>query len=133
LVYVWASGDTLHWAQCVVVSLCGASGDTLHWVLLWAYVGVNWVLLVYVAPRATHFTGYCCWFMRGIVVGYVAPRAYTPYWLLLLVYEIERPRTTHFTRYFCVMRGFGQHILLGIIRSDMGRLHQWVENNIFQK
>jgi hypothetical protein len=28
---------------------------------------LNWVLLVYVAPRATHFTGYCCWFMWGIV------------------------------------------------------------------
>jgi hypothetical protein len=30
-----------------------------------------------------------------------------------------------------VMRSFGQHTLLGIIRSDVGRLHQWVQNNPF--
>jgi hypothetical protein len=67
-----------------------------------------WCIVVgYVAPQATHFTGYCCWFMRGlgqhtllgIVVGY--------------------------------MWSFGYHTLLGIIRSDMGRLHQWVQNKIF--
>jgi hypothetical protein len=30
------------------------------------------------------------------------------------------------------MRRFGQYTLLGIIRSDVGRLHQWVKNNIFK-
>jgi hypothetical protein len=68
------------------------------------------------APRAAlHFTGYCFWFMWGIVVGYVVPRA------------------THFTRYCCwFMRGLGQHTLLGITRSDVGRFHQWVQNNCFK-
>jgi hypothetical protein len=29
------------------------------------------------------------------------------------------------------MRGFRQHTLLGIIiRSDVGRIHQWVQNNL---
>jgi hypothetical protein len=32
-----------------------------------------------------------------------------------------------------VMRGFGQHTLLGIIRSDVGCLHQWVQNNVLKK
>jgi hypothetical protein len=108
-----------HTSLGIVVGLCEASGNTL-----------NWVLLVYVAPRATHFTGYC-WFMWGTVVGYVAPWA------------------THFTAYCCwFMRGLGQHTLLGIvvgyarvrathftghhyyIRSDVGRLYQWVQNNL---
>jgi hypothetical protein len=40
----------------IIVGLCGASGDTLQWVLL----------LVYVGPQATHFTGYYCWFMWGL-------------------------------------------------------------------
>jgi hypothetical protein len=44
--------------------------------------------------------------MWGVVVGYVAPRALL--W---------------------AMRGFGQHTLLGIIRSDVGRL----QNNLFKK
>jgi hypothetical protein len=30
-----------------------------------------------------------------------------------------------------VMRGFGQQTLVGIIRYDVGRLHQWVQNNPF--
>jgi hypothetical protein len=70
-----------------------------------------WVLLlVYMGPRATHFTGYC-WFMWrlgqhtlwvlllvyvGIVVGYVSPRA---------------TRRTGYCYWF--MRGLGQHTLLG--------------------
>jgi hypothetical protein len=41
--------------------------------------------------RATHFTGYCCWFDVGL--------GKTPYWILLLVY----------------MWGLGQHNLLGIV------------------
>jgi hypothetical protein len=32
-----------------------------------------------------------------------------------------------------VMRGFGQHTLLGIIRSDVGCLPQWVQNNPLKK
>jgi hypothetical protein len=24
------------------------------------------IVVGYVTPRATHFTGYCCWFMRGL-------------------------------------------------------------------
>jgi hypothetical protein len=31
------------------------------------------------------------------------------------------------------MRGFVQHTLLDIIRSDVGRLHQWIQNNPFRK
>jgi hypothetical protein len=65
-----------------------------------------WGIVVgYVAPWATHVTGYCCWFMMGL--------DNTLYLVLLWV-----------------MRGFGQHTLLGIIRSDVGHLHQWVKNNI---
>jgi hypothetical protein len=29
------------------------------------------------------------------------------------------------------MQGFGQHTLLGINKSDVGRLHQWDQNNPF--
>jgi hypothetical protein len=47
-----ASGYTL---LGIAVGSCGASGNTPYW-----------VLLIYVVPRATHFTGYCCWFMRGL-------------------------------------------------------------------
>jgi hypothetical protein len=66
-----------------------------------------WGIVVgYVSPRATHFTGYCCWFMTA--------SDNTLYWVLLWD-----------------MRGFGRHTLLGIIRSDVGCLHQWVQNNIF--
>jgi hypothetical protein len=39
----------------IAVGSCGASGNTLYW-----------VLLVHVVPQATHFAGYCCWFMRGL-------------------------------------------------------------------
>jgi hypothetical protein len=57
----------------------------------------SWVmlLLVYVGPRATHFTGYCCWLTK--VCG---ASGNTLYWVLLLVY---------------VGWGLGQHTLLGIV------------------
>jgi hypothetical protein len=44
-------GNTRYWVFLLVY--VGASGDTFHWVPV--------LLLVYVGPRATHFTGYC-WF-----------------------------------------------------------------------
>jgi hypothetical protein len=117
-----------HVLGIVVVNLRGASGKTVYRVLL---------LVLDVGPWVRHFIGCCCWFMwglgqhtlLGIVVGYVAPLAThvtgycfgvrgasdnTLYWVLLWV-----------------MRGFGQHTLLVIIRSDVGRLHQWVQNNPF--
>jgi hypothetical protein len=75
IVGLCASGNTL---RGTAVGLCGASGNTLYW-----------VLLVYVVPWATHFTGYCCWLCCA--------SGNTPYSLLLLVYE--GPRTTHFTGY----------------------------------
>jgi hypothetical protein len=41
--FMWGLGQHMG----IVVGLCGASGKTLYWVLL----------LVYVGPWATHFTG----------------------------------------------------------------------------
>jgi hypothetical protein len=66
---------------------CGCRNSTLYWVLL----------LVYVGPPATHFTGYCCWFtwslrqhtLLGIVVGYGAS-GNTLYWILLLVWGLRQ-------------------------------------------
>jgi hypothetical protein len=72
--------------------------------------------------RATHFTGYCCWFMcgfgqhnlLGIVVGLRGASGNTLYWVLLLVYV--GPRATHFTGYCCWFTwGLGQHTLLDIV------------------
>jgi hypothetical protein len=54
--------------------------------------------------------------LLGIVVGLWEASANTLYWVGLLLW---------------VMRRFGQHTLLGIIRSDVDRLHQWVQNNLF--
>jgi hypothetical protein len=45
------------------------------------------LLLVMLRSRATHFTGYCCWFMRGL-------RKHT---LLGIVVVYARFRATHFT------------------------------------
>jgi hypothetical protein len=90
---MWGLGqDTL---LGIVVGLCGASGNTFYWVLL----------LVYVGPQATHFTGYCCWFMwglgqhtlLGIVVGLCAS-GNTSLGFALLVYV--EPQATHFTGYY---------------------------------
>jgi hypothetical protein len=67
-----------HLLGIVVVSFRGASGNTLYW-----------VLLVYAGPRATHFTGYCCWFDVGL-------------------------RATHFTGYRCWVSG-STLLLLGIV------------------
>jgi hypothetical protein len=55
----------------------------------------SWVmlLLVYVGPRATHFTGYCCWFTK--VCG---ASGSTLYWVLL---AYVGSRATHFTGYCC--------------------------------
>jgi hypothetical protein len=47
-------GSFIYWV--LLLGLCGASGNRCYWVLL----------LVYVGPRATHFTGYCCWFTWGL-------------------------------------------------------------------
>jgi hypothetical protein len=82
--------------------------ETLYWVLLLVYVGpqatLYWVLLL-VMLRLT---------LLAIVVGLCGASDNTLYWVLLWL-----------------MQGFGQHTLLGITKSDVGRLHQWVQNNIF--
>jgi hypothetical protein len=65
----------------------GVSGDALHWVLL----------LVYVGPWGTHFTGYCCWLMWGL-------------------------GETHLAGYWWFMWHLGQHTLLGIVVGLCGVL-----------
>jgi hypothetical protein len=114
----------------------------------------SWVmlLLVHVGPRATHFTGYCCWFTK--VCG---ASGNTLYWVLLLVYVgslhvgsrqhtslgivvgscgasgntlywvlffgLRGPQATHITGYCCwSMWGLGQHTLLGIVVGLRGAL-----------
>jgi hypothetical protein len=49
---MWGLGQ--HTLLGIVVGLCASA--TPYWVLM----------LVYVGPRARHFTGYCCWFMWGL-------------------------------------------------------------------
>jgi hypothetical protein len=64
---MWGVGQ--HTLLGIVAGLC-ASGYTL--------LGILGIVVGYVAPRATHVTGYCSWFTRGlgqhtllgIVVGY---------------------------------------------------------------
>jgi hypothetical protein len=52
--------DVTHLLGIVVVNLGGVVGNTLYWVLFSGKT-VYWVLLlVYVGPRARHFTGYWC-------------------------------------------------------------------------
>jgi hypothetical protein len=103
-------------------------GKTLYWVLLFVYVG----------PQATHFTGYCCWFIAsgntllGIAVGLCmlcGTSANTIYWVLLLVMLRLGQHTllaivlgvrgasdnTLYWVLLWVMQGFGQHTLLDII------------------
>jgi predicted alpha/beta hydrolase len=122
---MWGLGQ--HTLLGIVVGLRGASGNTLYWALLLVYVEPRQhtllgIVLVYVGPLATHFTGYCCWFMwglgqhilLGIAVGLFGASGNILHWVLLLAYV--GPLVTHFTRYYCwVMLGFGQHILLCII------------------
>jgi hypothetical protein len=72
-----ASGNTL---LGIVVGLCGASGK--H-----TLVGIS--VVGYVAPRATHFTGYCCSFMMG----------FGQHTLLGIVVGYARFWATHFTRH----------------------------------
>jgi hypothetical protein len=64
-------GIVVGWLHQWVVCLRGALGNTLYRVLL-VYVALRatlyWVLLMV-------YMGYCCWFMWGIVVGYVGPWA----------------------------------------------------------
>jgi hypothetical protein len=84
----------------------------------------SWVMLLldYVGPQATHFTGYCCWLTK--VCGASGNMLY---WVLLLVYVGYRathitgyccwvyvgPWATHFTGYCCLVYvGLGQHTLL---------------------
>jgi hypothetical protein len=63
---MWGLGqDTL---LGIVVGLCGASSHTL---CCWSMCGLGQhtllgIVVGYVAPRATHFTGYCCWFLKGL-------------------------------------------------------------------
>jgi hypothetical protein len=87
-------------------------------------LGIVVGFLKYVWPQATHFTGYCCWFMLGlgqhtllgIVVGFMwvlgqhtllgidvwltLASGNTHYWVLLLVYV--GPRATQFTGHRCL-------------------------------
>jgi hypothetical protein len=82
-----------HTLLSIVVGLCGVSGNTLYWVLLLGLCGTSgntlyWVLLFGLrGPRATHITGYCCWFTRA--------SGNTHYCVLLLAYV--GPWATHFT------------------------------------
>jgi hypothetical protein len=72
----------------------------------------SWVmlLLVYVGPWATHFTGYCCWFYTK--VGGASGN--TIYWVLL--FGLRGLRATHITGYCCLVYvGLRQHTLLGIV------------------
>jgi hypothetical protein len=62
--------------------------------------------------------------LLGIVVGLCGV-------LLVLVYE--GPLTTHFTGYCCGLCEVSGNTLLGIIRADVGRLHEWVQNNLKKK
>jgi hypothetical protein len=78
----------------------------VHDTLLSIVVGFMW-------GNGQHFTGY--WLMclgqhfLDIAAGLCWASGNTLCWILLWA-----------------MRGFGQHTLLGIIRSDVGHLHQWV-------
>jgi hypothetical protein len=66
-------------------------------------LGIVVGLLKYAGLQATHYAGYCCWFMwglgqhtlLGIVVGSCGVSGNTLYWVLLLVYV--GPWATHFT------------------------------------
>jgi hypothetical protein len=115
--------------------------------------------LVCVGARATHFTGYCCWFMWGlgqhtlldIVVGLCGASGNTLYWVLLLVYAglgqhtllgivvgLRGPRATHFTGYCCwLMWGLWQHTLLLLVYTTFWTTHftvrlLWVFSNGFK-
>jgi hypothetical protein len=113
LLLMWGLGQ--HTSLGIVVGLCGASGNSLLILgivvslcalgntLLGFAVGlcgasgntpIHMVLLVYVASRATHFTGYCCWFIWGALLH--LGQHTSLYWVMLLV-----------------LRGLGQHTLLG--------------------
>jgi hypothetical protein len=129
--FLWGLGQ--HTLLGIVVGLCGG---------LWRHTSLV-LLLDYVGPRATHLTVYC-WFMwhlgQHTLLGIVGL-----YGVLLLVMLRLRQHTllaivvglwgasdnTLYWVLLWVMRGFGQHTLLDIIRSDVGRLHQWVQNNFF--
>jgi hypothetical protein len=100
------SGNTAYWGN-VVVSLCGASGNTLYWVLL----------LVYMGPRATHFTGYCCWFMWGL----------GQHTLLGIVVGLSGASATQFTEHCCWFTwGLGQRTLLYIVG-----LYEVLDNTLY--
>jgi hypothetical protein len=74
-----------------------------------------------VGPRAIHFTGYCCWFMWGLwathFTGYCCyicgASGSTLYWVLLFVYV--GPRATHLIGYCWFKWHLGQHTLLAIV------------------
>jgi hypothetical protein len=118
---VWcrASGKTLYWVLLLVY--VGASGDTLYWVLLLAS-GNCWFMWPLGQHALLGIAGLCAVLLLvmlrlgqlhtllAIVVGLWVASDNTLYWVLLWD-----------------MRGFGQHTLLAIIRSDVGRPHQ----NIF--
>jgi hypothetical protein len=73
------------------------------------------LLLVYVGPRATHFTGHCCWLTKVCGVS-----GNTLYWVLL--FGLRGPRATHITGYCCrVYMGPWTTYFTG---SDVG-LQQW--------
>jgi hypothetical protein len=113
----------------IVVGLCWASGNTLSGYCCW----------VYMRPRATHITGYCCMVymglgqhtLLGIVVGLCGASGNTLYWVLLLLglcrasgntlywvllFGLCGPLATHITGYCCwFMWVLGRHTLLGIV------------------
>jgi hypothetical protein len=59
--------------------------------------------------------------LLGISVGLCGASDNTLYWVSLLIYVGVL---------LLVMLCLGQHTLLGIIKSVVGRFHQWVQNNI---
>jgi hypothetical protein len=131
--------------DCIPFILC-VKHLLRRWYWSWVrFLGLLMLLLVYVEPWATHFTGYC--------FGLCGASGNTLYWVLLFVYV--GLQATHFTGYCCWFTwGLGQHTLLDIVvalcgastghfvvvglcevsdntlcSSVMG-LQQWVWNNI---
>jgi hypothetical protein len=108
---MWGLGQ--HTLVGIVVGLIwGLGQDTLLGIAI--VVGLcgasgdtlHWVLLLVYGGVLLVYGGYCCWLC--------CTSDNTLYWVLLWV-----------------MRGFGQRTLLGIIRCEVGCLHQWVQYNIF--
>jgi hypothetical protein len=84
----------------------------------------------------------------GIVVSLCGASGNTLYWILLLVYVGASGDTLHWVLFvglcgasgntlywvlLLVIQGFSRTHIMGTIRSDVGCLYQWVQNNLFFK